>query len=340
MEEFVCAMPKAELHVHIEGTLEGDLVFKLAKRNKVPLTFQSVAELEQAKNFTDLQSFLNLYYLGTSVLKEKDDFFELAFDYFKRAKADNVVHTEPFFDPQSHTERGVAFGTIMEGLLRASQKAELELGMSVKWIMCILRHRSEDDGLTTLKEAMPFLEHIAAIGLDSSERDNPPEKFARLFSEAKKLGLRCVAHAGEEGPARNVQLALDTLGVQRIDHGVHSLDDNDLVRRLARQRIPLTVCPLSNVRLRVCPSIEHCAVLPLLRQGVVVTINSDDPAYFGGYLNENFRQLVKAVPQLTKEDFYILARNSFEASFLDLERKAAFLERLRVRFNEVITSKI
>lgn len=325
---FLQQMPKAELHVHIEGTLEPELIFDLARRNGVVLPYASVDALRAAYAFTDLQSFLDLYYAGAAVLRNPTDFHDMAMAYFRRAAADNVVHAELFFDPQTHTHRGVAMAAVIDGLVSACAQAQAELGISSRLILCFLRHLSEDDALATLEAALPWREHLAGVGLDSSEHGNPPEKFARVFARAGALGLRRVAHAGEEGPPDYIRTALDVLQVERIDHGVRCTDDPDLVARLARTGIPLTVCPLSNIRLCVFTDLRQHNLPDLLRAGLRVTINSDDPAYFGGYINDNFVQLFAAHPQLTLADAIQLAENSFAASFVDDASRAPWRRRL------------
>jgi len=325
-------MPKAELHIHIEGSLEPELIFELARRNGVALAYPSVEALRAAYAFTDLQSFLDIYYAGTSVLLKEQDFFDMAMAYFRRAAADNVVHAELFFDPQTHTERGVVFGTVIEGLSRACGTAERELGVSASLIMCFLRHLSEDAAFATLAQAIPYRARFIGVGLDSSERGNPPEKFARVFARCRELGLHLVAHAGEEGPPAYIVSALDVLHVERIDHGVRCLEDPALVRRLAAERVALTVCPLSNVKLCVYPAMARHRLGELLDAGLCATVNSDDPAYFGGYVNANFIALFEALPQLDAGHAFTLAANSFEASFVDTAAKAAWLQRLEQLF--------
>jgi len=309
-------MPKAELHMHIEGSLEPELIFALAKRNGVTLNYASVEELRRAYAFTDLQSFLDIYYAGASVLLTEQDFYDMAWAYLQRAHADNVRHTEMFFDPQTHTERGVAFETVINGLHRALQDAATQWNMSGALIMCFLRHLSEEEAFATLEQSLPHRDKFIGVGLDSSERGHPPEKFARVFARCKELGLHLVAHAGEEGPPEYIRSALDVLGVERIDHGVRCLEDPALTARLAREKIPLTVCPLSNVKLRVFDKAADHNLRQLLDAGLVVTVNSDDPAYFGGYVNDNFIQMFEALP-LEKHHAQQMARNSFAAAFLD-----------------------
>ncbi|MFN3416517.1 MAG: adenosine deaminase [Caldimonas sp.] len=325
-------MPKAELHIHIEGSLEPELIFELARRNGVALAYPDVESLRRAYAFTDLQSFLDIYYAGASVLLKEDDFFDMAMAYFRRAVADGIVHAEVFFDPQTHTARGVPFETVMRGLTRARETAQRELGLSSAYILCFLRHLSEDAAFETLEEALPWREHFIGVGLDSSERGHPPEKFARVFARCRQLGLRLVAHAGEEGPAAYVRSALDELKVERIDHGVRALEDAELVRRLARERVPLTVCPLSNVKLRVFDRLSDHNLGQLLASGLVATVNSDDPAYFGGYLHQNFVETFAALPALQVREAYVLARNSIEASFAEASAKARWVDRLDAHF--------
>jgi adenosine deaminase len=321
-------MPKAELHIHIEGSLEPELMFKLAERNGVQLGYPSVEALRSAYAFTDLQSFLDIYYAGASVLLTEADFFEMAWAYFERAAADNVVHAEIFFDPQTHTERGVPIETVIKGLSHAARRAHAELGLSAKLILCFLRHLSEADALRTLEEALPWRHHFIGVGLDSSECGHPPEKFARVFARAREAGLHLVAHAGEEGPPAYIRAALDVLQVERIDHGVRCSEDPGLVRILAERRTPLTVCPLSNVKLRVFKTLAEHNLPSLLAAGLCVTVHSDDPAYFGGYMNQNFVETFAALPQLGAAEAYRLACNSFEASFVPAAQKAEWLRRL------------
>jgi adenosine deaminase len=325
-------MPKAELHVHVEGTLEPELIFELAARNGVPLAYPDVDALRAAYAFTDLQSFLDVYYAGASVLRTADDFHAMAMAYYRRAAADRVVHAELFFDPQTHTARGVPIGAVIDGLWGAREEAARTLGVTGGLILCFLRHLPEDDALATLEAALPWRDRLVGVGLDSSERGHPPEKFARAFARAGELGLHRVAHAGEEGPAEYVRTALDVLGVERIDHGVRAVDDPALVRRLAASRVPLTVCPLSNVKLCVYPDMAQHALPRLLEAGVCVTVNSDDPAYFGGYLNANYEALFAAFPSMGRAEAHRLAANSFEASFADGARKAAWRAALDAAF--------
>lgn len=315
LPDLLRTMPKAELHIHIEGSLEPELIFALAQRNGVALRYPSVEALRAAYAFTDLQSFLDIYYAGASVLLHERDFFEMAMAYFERAAADHVVRAELFFDPQTHTDRGVDIGTVIGGLSRACATAQRELGVSGGLILCFLRHLSEDAALATLDQALPHLDQLIGVGLDSSERGHPPEKFARVFERAGELGLHRVAHAGEEGPPAYIWSALDVLKVERIDHGVRCLEDPALVARLAAERVPLTVCPLSNVKLCVYPTLQAHQLATLLDAGLCITLNSDDPAYFGGYVNANYLATFDALPQLGAREAHQLAANSIEASF-------------------------
>ena len=324
LEALAAALPKAELHLHIEGTLEPELLFALATRNKVRLRFPDVDSIRAAYDFTDLQSFLDIYYEGAAVLIAEQDFHDLAWAYLTRVAADNARHVEMFFDPQTHTARGIPAATVVAGLLSALERGERELGVSWRLIPCFLRHLSEAEAFTALAELEPWCERFAAFGLDSSEKGHPPGKFERVFARVRELGLRTVAHAGEEGPPAYIRDALDRLHVSRIDHGVRSLEDPALVERLRREAVPLTVCPLSNVKLRVFGEIGAHNLKRLLDAGLLVTINSDDPAYFGGYLNDNWRAVVRALP-LTRDDLVCLARNSFAASFLADAAKARHL---------------
>jgi len=328
----LCAMPKAELHIHIEGSLEPELIFRLAQRNGVTLPYPDVEALRSAYAFTDLQSFLDVYYAGAGVLLHEADFFDLAWAYFERAAADHVVHAEAFFDPQTHTGRGVPMAAVIAGLDRACRRARAELGISSALILCFLRHLSEEAAFATLDEALPHRDHFIGVGLDSSERGHPPEKFARVFARCRELGLHVVAHAGEEGPPAYIESALDVLKAERIDHGVRCVESPALVRRLAQARVPLTVCPLSNVKLRVFPTLAAHNLPALLEAGLCATVNSDDPAYFGGYINENFLQTFAALPQLTAGNAYTLAANSFEASFAPDEQKRQWRVRLDAAF--------
>ncbi|HEY1393504.1 MAG TPA: adenosine deaminase [Methylibium sp.] len=324
-------MPKAELHIHIEGSLEPELIFALAQRNGVALSYPNVEALRAAYAFTDLQSFLDIYYAGASVLLKKADFHDMAWAYLSKAAAENVRHTEIFFDPQTHTARGVSMETVIKGLSSAVARARSELGLSAELILCFLRHLSEEDAFATLEQALPYREYFIGVGLDSSERGHPPEKFARVFARCRELGLHLVAHAGEEGPPEYIWSALDLLKVERIDHGVRSLEDPVLVQRLVRDQVPLTVCPLSNQKLRVFPKLADHNLGRLLDAGLKAMVNSDDPAYFGGYLNQNFVETFDAL-KLDAAQAYTLARNGFEASFLDATAKARHIEALDAHF--------
>ncbi|MBY0241940.1 MAG: adenosine deaminase [Burkholderiaceae bacterium] len=323
----VQAMPKAELHIHIEGSLEPELIFALAERNGVQLTYPSVEALRQAYAFTDLQSFLDIYYAGASVLLQEQDFYDMTAAYLNKAAADNVRHTEIFFDPQTHTARGVPMATVINGIYQACQDSPV----SATLILCFLRHLSEEDALQTLEQALPFRDKIIGVGLDSSEVGHPPEKFARVFARCRELGLHIVAHAGEEGPPAYIQSALDVLHVERIDHGVRILEDAALTERVAREGIALTVCPLSNTKLRVFDQMHDHNLVQLLDAGLVATVNSDDPAYFGGYMNDNFLAVFEALP-LGLSHAQRLARNSFVAAFLPPAQKQAFLDEVDAYF--------
>ena len=324
-------MPKAELHIHIEGSLEPELIFQLAQRNNVALPYASVEALRAAYAFTNLQSFLDIYYAGASVLLHEQDFYDMAWAYLERAAADHVVHTEMFFDPQTHTERGVPMEVVINGLHRACVDAQAKLGVSAQLILCFLRHLSEEAALQTFQDALPFKDKFIGVGLDSSEVGHPPEKFKNVFALAKAHGLHLVAHAGEEGPPAYIWSALDELHVQRIDHGVQSIHDAALMQRLAKERIPLTVCPLSNQKLCVFPDLKHHNIAQLLDAGLCVTINSDDPAYFGGYMNDNFVQTFAATG-MNAQQAYVLARNSFEASFVPEVQRQKWLHDLKSCF--------
>jgi len=328
IEAFVRAIPKAELHLHIEGTLEPEMVFELARKHRVSLPQPSVEALRAAYRFRNLQSFLAVYYEGAQVLRDADDFRALTSAYLRRAHADGVVHAEIFFDPQTHTARGVPVEAVIGGIHRALVEGERTLGITHRLIMCFLRDLSATDAMRTLEQALPHAAAISAVGLDSSEAGHPPEKFVSVFARARSEGLLTVAHAGEEGPPEYVSEALDLLHVKRIDHGVRSEEDPVLLARLARERVPLTVCPLSNVRLRVFERMEDHNLKRLLRRGLCVTVNSDDPAYFGGYVAENYLAVYRAL-DLTTADLVQLASNSFEASFLPEADKEVWLRRVR-----------
>ena len=327
LDAFIAGLPKAELHLHIEGSLEPELMFELARRNQVAIPFDSVEAVRAAYRFSNLQDFLDIYYQGANVLRTEADFRDLALAYFDRAATDNVVHAEIFFDPQTHTDRGIAFDVVMEGLLAGMADAEAKHGISSKLILCFLRHLDEAAAFETLEAARPWLHRIAAVGLDSSELGHPPEKFARVFEAAGALGLKRVAHAGEEGPPDYVREALDILKIDRLDHGNRSLEDPALVERLARDRMTLTVCPLSNVKLCNVASIEVHPIDRMLALGLRATINSDDPAYFGGYVNDNYRAVARG-RGLDRDQLATLARNSFLGSFLSEAEKAVRIAKL------------
>jgi adenosine deaminase len=316
LDAFIAGLPKAELHMHIEGSLEPELMFALAKRNGIGIPFASVEEVRAAYQFSNLQDFLDIYYRGADVLRTEADFRDLALAYFERAAADHVVHAEIFFDPQTHTDRGIGFDIVMKGLLAGMDESEARLGITSKLILCFLRHLDEDAAFATLDAAGPWLGRIAAVGLDSSELGHPPENFARVFAAAAALGLKRVAHAGEEGPPDYVWEALDILKIDRLDHGNRSLEDPALVERLVREHMTLTVCPLSNLKLCVVPGMDAHPIDAMLRAGLRATINSDDPAYFGGYVNDNYRAAARG-RGLGRDDLVTLARNSFLGSFLD-----------------------
>ncbi len=328
-------MPKAELHIHIEGSLEPELIFALAARNGVALPYANVDALRRAYAFSNLQSFLDIYYAGASVLLSEQDFYDLARAYLLRAAADNVLHAELFFDPQTHTARGVSMASVINGLHRACVDAEAELGISASLILCFLRHLSEESAFETLEQALPFRDKLVGVGLDSGELGNPPEKFAKIFARCRELGFHLVAHAGEEGPPAYIWTALDVLRVERIDHGVQASQDALLMQRLATDCIPLTVCPLSNLKLCVFPDLASHNLRELLAAGLMATVNSDDPAYFGGYINENFTQIFAATG-LGASHAYTLARNSFEASFIEASAKRRYIEQLNESFENFV----
>ncbi|MBY5944313.1 adenosine deaminase [Photobacterium rosenbergii] len=320
MKEFIKGLPKVELHLHIEGTLEPELMFELAQRNKVAIPFSSPQAVRDAYQFHNLQSFLDIYYQGANVLITEQDFFDLTWAYLLRCREDNVVHTEIFFDPQTHTERGIAFETVINGITRALEQAQTELDISSQLIMCFLRHLDEASAFETLAQAMPYKDKIIAVGLDSSELGHPPEKFARVFQAAREAGFLTVAHAGEEGPAQNILDAIYLLGISRIDHGVRCVENPDLVKQLAESRMPLTVCPLSNIKLKVFDNMEQHNIVDLLETGLCVTINSDDPAYFGGYMTDNFVAVVEAHP-ISLKQIAQFSLNAIEASFIESSQK-------------------
>ncbi len=324
-------MPKAELHMHVEGSLEPELMFALAQRNGVAMAYPNVEALRRAYVFDDLQSFLDVYHAGTLVLRTEQDFYDMAHAYLVRAAADHVVHAELFFDTQTHTGHGVSVDVVINGLYRACVDAQAEFGMSASLILCFLRHLSEEAAFECLEQVTPLRDKLVGVGLASSEMGHPPEKFARVFARCRALGLRLVAHAGEEGPPAYIWSALDLLKVERIDHGVQAMKDPALMARLVKGRIPLTVCPLSNLKLRVVSNLAQHNLGQLLQAGIVATVNSDDPSYFGGYINQNFTETFAALA-LTAQDAYQLAHNSFEASFIDEAQKRAFQDRLASTF--------
>jgi len=323
-KEFIQQVPKAELHLHIDGSLQAERMLALAKKNKVGLPYSNSAEIEAAYNFSDLQSFLNLYYLGASVLRDEEDFYHLMMDYLIKCREQNIVHTEMMIEPQTYFPNGVAFSTMMAGFKHALKEANQKWGQSALLILSMLRHLSEEQALDTLDQAEPYREDFVAIGLASAERGNPPEKFKNLYAKAKERGYLAVAHAGEEGPPEYIWRSLELLGVQRIDHGVRCIEDSALMEHLVAEAVPLTVCPLSNVRLCVFDTMQQHSILKLLERGLKVTVNSDDPTYFGGFLNENYLALVDALA-LSKTQAMQLVKNSFDASFLTENQKREFL---------------
>ena len=327
LKDYIVSIPKAELHVHIEGTLEPELMFEIAQRNNIKLKYQSVDEIRDAYDFEDLQDFLDLYYDAADILLHEQDFYDLTMAYLRKAHEDNIVHTEIFFDPQTHTDRGIAFETVLKGIVRALEDGKNELGISSKLIMSFLRHLSEESAFETLDMALPYKDKIIGIGLDSSERGNPPSKFFNVFNEVRDAGFFVVVHAGEEGPAENVWEAIELLEAMRIDHGVASADDPELMDELRDNEIPLTVCPLSNIKLKVYDDLSEVPVKTFLDHDIIVTINSDDPPYFGGYINENYLQTAEA-QNLTRSDIYKLAENSFRASFITEGERDVFMEQL------------
>jgi len=320
LDAFLAGLPKAELHLHLEGSFEPEQMFAIARRNRADIPFGSVDEVRAAYSFSNLQDFLDIYYQSANVLLAEQDFYDLTLAYLKRVAADGVRHVEVFFDPQTHTARGVAFATVANGILKALAEGEKQFGITSKLILCFLRHLSEEDALVTFKQAGPYLDRIAGVGLDSAEVGHPPSKFTRVYDAARAAGLKLVAHAGEEGPAPYVWEALDVLKVDRIDHGNRSLDDDKLIARLAAEKTTLTVCPLSNLKLCVVNDLKDHPLRRMLQLGLRATVNSDDPAYFGGYVNENFRAVTKALG-LTKAELVTLAKNSFLGSFLDEAEK-------------------
>ncbi len=324
LSRFICGIPKCELHIHIEGTLEPELMFKLAERNNVNIPYNSVEEVKKAYEYSDLQGFLDIYYESARVLIIEEDFYDLTMAYLVKAHRDNILHSEIFFDPQTHTGRGIEFSTVIKGITRALKEGEEKFGVSTKLIMCFLRDLDENSAMNTLNTAMQFKEYISAVGLDSAEIGNPPVKFKNVFEAARQYGFNCVAHAGEEGPAEYVWEAVNYLKVNRIDHGNRSIDDEALIKKLAADGIPLTMCPLSNLKLKVLTDLKEHPIKRMLDLGITATINSDDPAYFGGYINDNYLAIAGAL-NLEKDDIIKLAKNSFTASFLPQDKKNAFL---------------
>lgn len=330
--EWLNSLPKVELHLHLEGSLEPELMFELAKRNNIELAFETVAKVREAYQFSNLQDFLDIYYQGANVLQTEPDFYDLTWAYLAKCKQQNVMHVEPFFDPQTHTDRGIKFETVISGISRALKDGEEKLGISSGLILCFLRHLSESAAFDTLQQAEPFLDQIIGVGLDSSEKGHPPENFSRVFAKAREMGLLTVAHAGEEGPAEYIWTSISDLKVSRIDHGVRATDDAKLMQYLIDRQLPLTVCPLSNTKLRVFDDMSQHNILDMLKKGVCVTVNSDDPAYFGGYMTENFEALEQALG-MTKEQARQLVINSIEASFAGEKRKREMRDVLAGRFN-------
>jgi len=331
LKKFIDNLPKIELHLHIEGTLEPEMLFDLAQRNHIQLPYRSIQEVRDAYHFTNLQSFLDIYYQGANVLQTEQDFYDLMWAYLKKSSEQNVRHAEIFFDPQTHTHRGIPFEVFLNGLVRAKEDARQKLGISSELILCFLRHLSPEDAIKTLDQARPFKEMIFGVGLDSSELGRPPSLFKEVFDRARDEGYVVVAHAGEEGPAEYVWQAVELLDVKRIDHGVRSIDDPKLIEYLVEKQIPLTVCPLSNIKLCVFEDMTHHNIKQLLDLGVCVTINSDDPAYFGGYMNENFYATQVGL-DLSKADLYRISRNAVQAAFLNVDRKQALMAELDAYF--------
>ncbi|WP_024953712.1 adenosine deaminase [Sulfurospirillum arcachonense] len=328
MKKYIQKLPKAELHLHIEGTFEPELMFKLAKKNNISIPYKNVEEVRKAYNFTSLQSFLDIYYAGANVLVEEEDFFDLTWEYLLRCKEQNIVHTEIMFDPQTHTSRGIKFEIVINGITKALEKAKKEFGITSFLIMSFLRHLSQEEAFVILEESIPFKEKILAVGLDSSEIGNPPQKFQDVFKKAKELGYKLVAHAGEEGDTSYIWGAINLLHVDRIDHGIRCDEDEKLLEYLKQKQIPLTVCPLSNVKLKAVDTMSNHNIVKLLRAGLMVTVNSDDPSYFGGYLNDNFESLVKSL-DISKEEVKKLVINSFKASFLNSVQIEKYIEMIK-----------
>lgn len=338
MKDFINELPKAELHVHIEGTFEPELMFKIAKRNGIKIKYNSVEELKKVYNFSNLQEFLDIYYAGAGVLINEQDFYDLTWAYLLKAHEQNIVHTEIFFDPQTHTHRGIEFNTVIDGIKKALDAGKEKLGITSEIIVCFLRHLDETDAIKTLHQILPFKDIIIGVGLDSSEAGNPPAKFQKVFKMARQEGFLTVAHAGEEGPAEYIWDALRLLKVSRIDHGVRSIEDGKLLNELAATKIPLTVCPLSNLKLRVVKTMKDLPLKTLLQKGILATINSDDPAYFGGYINENFFAVSDAL-NLTKMEIIALTKNSFRASFLDKKTKSDWIKKVDTYYEKIIQIK-
>lgn len=327
IEKFINEIPKAVLHLHIEGTLEPELMFKIAKRNNKKIKYESIEEVKDAYDFNDLQDFLDIYYESAGVLMKEQDFYDLAWAYLNKIHSQNVIHAEIFFDPQTHTDRGIKFDTVIGGLQRALEDGQKEFGIKSNLIMCFLRHLDEESAFKTLDEGLKYKDIITAVGLDSSEVGNPPSKFQRVFARARKEGFLTVAHAGEEGPAEYIWEALNLLKVSRVDHGNHSLDDEKLIQELVKRKMPLTVCPLSNLKLKVVRDLKHHPLRKMLQKGLLVTINSDDPAYFGGYANENYLAIAKAL-NLSKKEIYQITKNSFIASFVVDKEEQEMIDKL------------
>ena len=327
MKELIQLLPKAELHLHIEGSLEPELMFKLAKRNNIEIPYETIADVKEAYKFTNLQSFLDIYYAGASVLVNKEDFYDLTWEYILKCVEDNVIHTEIFFDPQTHTHRGIEFETVITGIKEALDDAKEKFGITSNIIMCFLRHLSQEEAFKTLEQSLPYKDIIIGVGLDSSELGNPPKKFEDVFKKAKEEGFRLVAHAGEEGDVSYIETALDLLHIERIDHGVQAINSETLMKRLKDEQIPLTVCPNSNIELKVFETYKEHNIKELLDYGLNVTVNSDDPAYFKGYMNKNFINLYENL-NLSKEDIVTLIKNSFRSSFIDDELKQEYIKRV------------
>ena len=334
LNRYIRHIPKAELHLHIEGSLEPELMFEMAKKNGVKIKYKSIEEIRAAYNFNNLQEFLDLYYAGADVLLTEEDFYDLTMAYLKKAHEDNVLHTEIFFDPQTHTSRGVKFEAVVNGITRALEDGKKQMDISSHLIMCFLRHLDEKSAMKTLEHALDYKDKIIAVGLDSSELGNPPNKFTNVFELAQKEGFLTVAHAGEEGPASYVWEAINLLNVMRIDHGVRSIDDEKLVDELVKRQIPLTVCPLSNLKLKVVSDLKDHPLKKMLDKNLMVTINSDDPSYFGGYVNQNYLEVAESL-NLIKDDIFVLAKNSFQSSFLSNSEKQRFLNKVEVKNQEL-----